>query len=342
MMMIPRSILLFLLLMWVGLEPGAAQQFVSDARAQPTLQTGPTYFCPPCSCDQDGKAFHEHGRCPACDMKLLEAGRFNNEEPVLSPDGSKIAFLSTRDDNVEIYLMAADGTDLQRLTHHENEDKHVSWSPDGSQILFTSYDKTTRTSNIYLINADGSEPRNLTRHASWNGLPVMSPDGQRIAFRTNRSGNWDVYVMHTDGSGVTRLTNHEAYDGAPQWSEDGTRIHFTSRRDGASASYSLAASGEGSPQRIESPPDGLLSPVGTHIVYAEPRDEENNADLFVRAVDGSGLVRLTETPGFHNTHPTWSPDGARIYFTSDRDGQREIYSVNADGSNLTRLTFNTP
>jgi Tol biopolymer transport system component len=88
-----------------------------------------------------------------------------------SPDGSKIAFTSTRDGNYEIYIMNANGTGVTRLTNHAELDSYPAWSPDGLKIAFRS----DRAGNpeVYVMNANGSGPVNLTNntaidcHPSW-------------------------------------------------------------------------------------------------------------------------------------------------------------------------------
>ncbi|TMI56052.1 hypothetical protein E6H18_08185, partial [Candidatus Bathyarchaeota archaeon] len=118
----------------------------------------------------------------------------------------KIAFVSDRDGNNEIYTMNPDGTGVTRLTFDtvvSHNDLSPAWSPDGTKIAFAS----DRDGNyeIYTMNADGSGPTRLTISVRSDLNPAWSPDGTKIAFSTNRDGNYDIYVMNVDGSGQTRL-----------------------------------------------------------------------------------------------------------------------------------------
>src|SRR5207247_5112293 len=130
-----------------------------------------------------------------------------------SPDGSKIAFITPRDGNPEIYVVNTDGSGSTRITSSPWQYFTPVWSPDGTKIAFSGYDGS---SQIYVVNADGSSVTGLTSIGSaWS--PVWSPDGSKIAFTSYRDGNWEIYLMNADGSGLRNLTNNPADDGSPAW-----------------------------------------------------------------------------------------------------------------------------
>jgi Tol biopolymer transport system component len=247
----------------------------------------------------------------------------------------RIAFMSERDGNFEIYAMNADGSGQTRLTANAAEDSDPAWSPDGTRIAFTS----ERDGNqIYTMNADGSGQTRLTNNGG--SEPAWSPDGTRIAFASNRDGNLEIYAMNADGSGQTRLTTAAAEDRVPAWSPDGTRIAFMSRRDGNAEIYVMNADGSGQMRLTTNSRDDsgpAWSEDGQRIAFASRRD--GNAQIYVMNADGSGQTRLTANAAM-DRDPAWSPDGTGIAFWSDRDGNGEIYGMNADGSGQTRLTAN--
>ena len=162
-----------------------------------------------------------------------------------SPDRQKIAFISGRGEHLgdpEIYVMAADGSDIQRLTRHKGFDAYPAWSPDGHQIAFvrdTDPPETgpvfpPRSQSIYVMDSDGSNVRRLTEFET-GAYTSWSPDGERIAFEANLDGIWEICVMETDGSNVQRLTHtpgENTGSAAPDWSPDGQKIVFDSNRDG--------------------------------------------------------------------------------------------------------------
>ena len=161
----------------------------------------------------------------------------NDVAPVWSPDGRRIAFMSSRDGNWEIYSMGSDGSNPRRLTSNSATDGIPSWSPDSRQIAFES----SRDGNfeVYAMGSDGNNPRRLTNNSAVDGFPVWSPDGRHIAFHSSRDDNFEIYVMGSDGSDLSRLTNDPGNDYAPVWSPDGRNITFESSRDGNLEIYSM-------------------------------------------------------------------------------------------------------
>ena len=135
---------------------------------------------------------------------------------------------------------------------------------------------------------------------------VVDAQGQ-IAFVSGRSGNPEIYVMDADGGNLRRLTDNSDRDFSPAWSPDGKRIAFISERDGH-------------PRRV---PGWFAS------------------EIYVMDADGGNQQNLTNNPA-NDRSPSWSPDGKRIAFHSNREGRfnYEIYVMDADGGNLQRLTEN--
>ena len=237
--------------------------------------------------------------------------------PSWSPDGTQIAFQSSRDGNWEIYVMDADGKNLRRLTNYDDSDVSPSWSPDGTQITFSSH--RDGNWNIYVMDADGSNLRRLTRGVS----PSWSPDGTQIAFQSNRDGNWNIYVVYIDGSNPRQLTSYSSW--SPSWSPDGTQIAFYATYQEDAEIYVMDADGKNLRQltRLFST-DAFpsWSPDGTQIAFQSTRDGDE--DIYVMDADGSNPRRLTSYNGSDRS-PSWSPDGTQIAFESNRDGNDEIY-----------------
>ena len=148
-------------------------------------------------------------------------------------ENGKIAFVSNRDNNYEIYVMNADGSNQIKLTNNLTGDGNVepAFSPDGTKIAFTSYRNGNNNTEIYLMNADGSNKTRLTNTAGNNYQPAWSPDGTRIAFI--REGT-QINVINADGSGQTTIYQTATPDdslNSLDWSPNGTQIAFDLYRD---------------------------------------------------------------------------------------------------------------
>src|SRR5437870_5394045 len=175
----------------------------------------------------------------------------------------KIAFVSNRDGNNEIYTMNVDSTGVARLTVNVASDVNPTWSPDGTKIAFVS--NRDGNNEIYTMNADGTGVTRLTTSTSDDSSPAWSPDGSKIAFQTNRDSfsNPEIYVMNVDGSGQTRLTVNTFSDLTPAWSPNGTKIAFSTNRDGNFEIYTMNADGTGA-TRLTSNPALDANPTWSH------------------------------------------------------------------------------
>ena len=229
--------------------------------------------------------------------------------PAWSPDGSKLAFSSTRERStmgLDIWVMNADGSSPTRLTNAAGQNGRAAWSHDGTKIAFTS----TRDSGspdvaeIWVMDADGGNQRALTSDGKFANSPSWSPDDSKIVFQSNRDGTDQLYVVNADGTGITRLTNGPWGDQEPAWSPDGSLIAFQSTRDATA-----------------------------------PAD---NADfeVYVMNADGSSPRRLTNNSAFDG-RPSWSRGGGELVFDSRRDGNEEVYVMNRDGSGQTNVTHSS-
>jgi dipeptidyl aminopeptidase/acylaminoacyl peptidase len=158
---------------------------------------------------------------------------WDNWEPALSPDGRRVAFVSSRlNRNWEIYSMNLDGSDPHWLTENLNEPDQgevkfgaPAWSPNGRQIAFVV--EGPDQVSIWLMNADGSRPRQLTGGGAANVYPAWSPDGRQIAYASSRSGNADIYVFDLESGRERNLTQTPNDENYPAWSLDGNWLAFS-------------------------------------------------------------------------------------------------------------------
>lgn len=135
-------------------------------------------------------------------------------DPTWSPDGSMIAFASSRNGARQLFVMNADGTNIRQVTNLDNMGGRSTWSPDGTRLAFYRGEFGNR--DIHVVNVDGTGLVQLTNGGDNLG-PSWSPDGNWIAFTSFRDGNNEIYVVHPDGTGPTRLTDNRISDWQPRW-----------------------------------------------------------------------------------------------------------------------------
>jgi WD40 repeat protein len=146
--------------------------------------------------------------------------------------------------------------------------------------------------------------------------------------------------MRSDGSNAVRVTSDPHFETSPAWSPDGTQIAFVSDRTGSHQIFTTAS--DGSQRLRQFTGDGnndfpSWSPDGSKIAFVS--DRTGNEDIFtMRAADGGGETDLTRNSSAPDRYPAWSPDGTKIVFRSSRAHSFAIYLMNADGSNVVKLT----
>jgi Tol biopolymer transport system component len=240
----------------------------------------------------------------------------NEADPAVSPNGKKVAYEYNR----EVWVMNADGTDKRKVVGNTGGDASPSWSPDAKKIVFSR-----NSSDIWVVNVDGSGQRRLTFTPDRQERdPAYSPDGDRIAYTVSpvNGGGTQIYVMRASGNGQRNLTpeediecpdrgtySHNVVSQHASWSPSGRRIAFTGA-GGCTADGSVTG--------------------GLNIWTMDP--------------DGDRKRQLTNDENTQDEQPAYSPDGTKITFVSDRDSNaafpKEIYTMNADGSGIRRLTAN--
>lgn len=251
------------------------------------------------------------------------------------PFTGKIAFVSNRTGNKEIYLMDYDGYNVQRLTRNGSINLNPDFSPNGREIIYTSYKR--KNPNLYRRELFTGTEALISARPGVNITGAYSPDGKRIALTMSKEGNSEIYLIDTTGRQLARLTNNQAIDVSPAWSPDGSHIAFTSDRLGHPQIFVMKADG-GDLHRLTT--SGAYndrprwSPKGDRILYC--RMEGSGFHIYAINPDGSGDTRLTSEGS--NEHPRWSPDGRFITFSSKRGGKEAIYLMRADGSGQTKVS----
>jgi Tol biopolymer transport system component len=264
-------------------------------------------------------------------------GRGMFSAPVAPPPapGGKIAFVSNRDGDNEIFVMSSTGTGLTKLTNNTADDNTPVWSPDRTKIAFA----TNRDGNyeIYVMNADGGNPTRLTNDAGRDEAPSWSQGG-KIAFNSSRDGDHEIFTMNADGGAQTQLTANTSVDGYPSWSPDGAQIAFHSNRDGDFEVFKMNADGGAQTNlTLNAVSDGEASwsPDGTKIAFNGATG--GDFEIVLMNTDGSGQTAITSN-AIEDRNASWSPGSSHLTFNSLRDGDHNIFRVASSGGTATRLT----
>jgi serine/threonine protein kinase/Tol biopolymer transport system component len=258
-------------------------------------------------------------------------------------DRNRIAFVSERDGNADIYVMNPDGTGLRPLTRGGSSDYYPRWSPDGCQIISHSYPPEIQAgegdAQLFLIDVETGD-RTLVEAAVSNAkFADWAPDGERIVFSGEQDGNWDLYIFNLTTEGLRRLTQGQNNDYFPAWSPDGMEVAFVRDNGDDRDIFIVSADGldvQNITNRAGWDWQPSWSPDAQEIAFAAFHDD--SYEIFVMRADGGNVRQLTDMPGVNNTEPRWSPDAQRIVFVSTPDGDAEIYVMDADGTSLVRLT----
>jgi len=176
--------------------------------------------------------------------------------------------------------------------------------------------------------------------AAFNGTPGSA--ATELAFVSDRSGHREIYVMDANGENPRPATKSYVIKAFPDWLPSGEALIYTSYTKAGQPGLFVTSRGSVRPGVLfqslmpgEPIYRGVVGPRGSSMALVGGRE----SDIYTVRRDGSRLKQLTRTAAIE-VGPSWSPDGEKIAFVSDRSGAPQIYMMNRDGSNVRRLTFN--
>ena len=237
-------------------------------------------------------------------LTKLTNNSWDDEYPVWSPDGSKIAFTANPQGNFDIFIMNPDGTDITAVTSSPSNEADPSWFPDGRSIAYTKeIKKLMRTEGVlYRVDIDSKrEKKVIPRYSKINTIPDVSLTDPFITFTGKRMMGWDVAVYDMENNKVLFLD-----DGGKS-----CRARF--------------------------------SPNGKKLAYVSSK-ADGKGDIWLMNPDGSQKTRLTERDETYDYFPSWSSDGKHIVFNSshkhDHNADWKLFIIEVKSRN-TYLVFDS-
>ena len=267
----------------------------------------------------------------------------------LPSGGNPIVFVSDSDGDPEIFLLDPESGETVRLTNNRSPDGSPRWSPDGARIAYVS--EESGDAEINVVDKEGAQFNRLTNNPGTDGSPLWSPTEEKLAFVSEAEEKGEavteIYSIDIEGGQLSRVTFNTVADELGGWSPDGEWIVFYHGDSGEDRGLWLRNPAGVNLVQLTEEDDSqpVWSPDGRYIAFV--RQQGDTADIYVaRRLDGGSwndgveVTRLTQ--GVTDDHsPAWRPNSKILAFVSYRDGNPEIYTVQADGANQQRLTSNS-
>ena len=241
-----------------------------------------------------------------------------------SPNGKYIAFTSRRSGEAKIFIVPAGGEGASRAETGLAGDHWFTWTPDSKNLAFDAYGRNGPPPRMWFIPVSGGDAEPILPDVVPSFHPTVSPDGEWIAFTALMSGNADIWKARLNGDSLTQLTRDPHTDHHPQWTPDGRSIVFSSERSGNWDIWIVGADGAQEKRLTDAPEKddhACVSPDGRLIAFMSRRSGKR--DIWLMSIDGGQARQFTQEG--KNAWPSFSPDSRKLVWSSDRNGQINLY-----------------
>jgi TolB protein len=259
-----------------------------------------------------------------------EDGNVRFMAPAFSPDGKKLVY--TRLERVggmaldgtfmksELFILNLSDGSVQKISPTSNlngtedvsdkiMDNYAAWSPDGTEIAFSSNRRTYGYDNeIFVIDLTTDKISQVTNTQGANVHPTWSPDGKKLCFMSSRNNAWDLFTQDLETGELLQLTRDSAMASFPQWSPQGDKIIFSSDVDGNMDLYTIEPNGENLVRLTQNPGIDEMaswSQDGKWIVFQSDRDGDN--DLYMMNLDDLETRNITQDEDQDESMANWAP-----------------------------------
>ena len=246
----------------------------------------------------------------------------------VSPDGDKVVYASGElGEFSTIFVADTDGTNAQAITDTESNNLAPAWSPDGTQIAYTS--NRSGSPEIYVFNLETGEETRLTENDSLESFPAWSPDGTQIAYTSGFDATAEIYVMDADGSNPVQITDNDTWESFAQWSPGGETLAISREVGDSSAIVVINLDGEDVTQLTDSEVSSYFpvwSNDGESLIYTQFSD--NGEDIMSISLESGEITNLTNNPVLQESYAQVTADGSIIYRVRGNEGTVETDDAN--------------
>jgi TolB protein len=231
----------------------------------------------------------------------------------------KIALVGSRSGRKELYVCDMDGKNVRQITNDRSIAVGPGWSPDGKNIIYTSYKRGYP--NVYMTGR--SKP--LSSHGGLNASGAISPDGKSMAVILSRSGNPELWIKSLRTGRLTQLTHTKrGNEASPCWSPDGNHIAYVSDTSGAPQIYIIPKKG-GRPQRLTTTGTESVAPDWGRNGYIAFSSRIGGRYRIAIANPAAKTLKVLETDWADYEDPSWTPDGRHIVCSRTSNYRSSIY-----------------